>query len=235
MNMKNILSWGAFILGIVLVVCGWFLWGDRGDTAVFVLNIVVSLLMYCLVFSDFLIKWYRPEDKSQRRIGNMGLKWGVVFIYIVLALLVMVLSKNYNWSFWVQLFLHGVAIVVLIGGFALVSMSASNIGKVHEQQSVERSGVDKMRREAKGLHYDMLDKGTIPAELSQRVAQLVEDMRFISPANSEDARDLEQRFVDIVGRARLMVSSFTLNHEELAAEISKAERTLKDRKATYSN
>lgn len=235
MSLKNILSWGAFGLGYVLIICGWLLFGDRSDTSIFILNIVVSLVMYSVIFSDLLISWNKPEDKSQRRIGNTGLRWAVTLFYVVIAFVLIVLSNLFSWSFSVQLFAHSIAIVGLIAGYALVAHSANNIGNVTSQQSIAKSGVDMMRREAKSLHYDMLDKGDIPAELSQRVAQLVDDMRFIAPANSEDARLLEQRFVDIISRARIMVSSFTLNHEELAMELSKAERTLKDRKATYSN
>lgn len=235
MSLKNILSWGAFGLGYVLIICGWLLFGDRSDTSIFILNIVVSLVMYSVIFSDLLISWNKPEDKSQRRIGNTGLRWAVTLFYVVIAFVLIVLSNLFSWSFSVQLFAHSIAIVGLIAGYALVAHSANNIGNVTSQQSIAKSGVDMMRREAKSLHYDMLDKGDIPAELSQRVAQLVDDMRFIAPANSEDARLLEQRFVDIISRARVMVSSFTLNHEELAMELSKAERTLKDRKATYSN
>lgn len=235
MNLRNILSWGAFIFGFALVICGWLLFGNRCDTSIFVLNIVVSLLIYSVTFSDLLISWYRPEDKSQRRIGNTGLRCGVIIFYVTIALLFIVLSHIYLWSFKVQLFIHCIAFVGLIAGYALVVHSANNIGNVSSLQSIAQSGVDKMLREAKALHYDMLDKNTIPAELLQRVAQLVEDMRFVSPANSEVARDLEQRFVDIIGRARIMVSSYTLNNEALDIELSKAERTLKDRKATYSN
>ena len=235
MSLKNILSWGAFVFGFALVICGWFLFGDRCDTSIFILNIVVSLLMYSVIFSDLLISWYNPEDKSQRRIGNLGLRWGVTFFYVIIALVFIILSHIYFWPFRVQLFAHGGAIVGLIAGYALVVHSANNIGDVSSQQNMVQSGVDKMRCEAKSLHCEMLDKGTIPSELSQRVAQLIEDMRFISPANSENARILEQRFVDIVSHTRVMVSSFTLNNEELATELSKAERTLKDRKATYSN
>lgn len=235
MSLKNILSWGAFGLGYVLIICGWLLFGDRSDTSIFILNIVVSLVMYSVIFSDLLISWNKPEDKSQRRIGNTGLRWAVTLFYVVIAFVLIVLSNLFSWSFSVQLFAHSIAIVGLIAGYALVAHSANNIGNVTSQQSIAKSCVDMMRREAKSLHYDMLDKGDIPAELSQRVAQLVDDMRFIAPANSEDARLLEQRFVDIISRARVMVSSFTLNHEELAMELSKAERTLKDRKATYSN
>lgn len=235
MDLKKILSWGAFAIGFVLIFCGWFLWGNREDTAVFTLNLIVSLGVYSLLFSDFLISWYDPEDKSQRRIGNLGLKWAVMWIYALLAIFVIALTILFGWVFWVALFVQGIALMVLVAGFALSTHSASQIGGIQAKQDAERSYVEQMRRDLKGLHYDMLDKGSVPAELSQRVERLIEEMRFISPSNSEDARDLEKRFLDIVDRARLMVSSFSASNEELAAEISKIERTLKDRKSVYSN
>jgi hypothetical protein len=234
MNLKNILSRGAFALGFVLVICGWLLFGDRSDKGVFVLDIIVSLFVYSVLFSDFLISWYRPEDKTQRRIVNLGLRWGATTFYAMVAISIIVLSHIFSWPFGVILFAHGIAIVLLIVGCSLIVHSASNIASVTHQHDIVLAGLDMMRREVKALHYDIMDKGTIPTEISQRVAQLVEDMRFISPANSEDARDLEQRFVDIIGRVRIMVTSFTLNNEELAAELSKAERILKERKATFS-
>ena len=186
MSLKNILSWGAFGLGYVLIICGWLLFGDRSDTSIFILNIVVSLVMYSVIFSDLLISWNKPEDKSQRRIGNTGLRWAVTLFYVVIAFVLIVLSNLFSWSFSVQLFAHSIAIVGLIAGYALVAHSANNIGNVTSQQSIAKSCVDMMRREAKSLHYDMLDKGDIPAELSQRVAQLVDDMRFIAQGQIVD-------------------------------------------------
>ncbi len=233
--MKKILSWIAFILGIVLVVCGWCLWGQQKPTEVFVLNIVVSVVMYVLIFSDLLISWYQPEDKSARRIGNMGLKWGVVFFYVLFAVAIIVLSDVYGLTFYKQLFLHGITVVLLIIGFAFVVHGASNIGQVHEQQVADRLGLEVMRREAKNLYNDALDKGNVPAELTSRISKLIEELRFVSPSGSLDAADLEKRFADTAARARVMISSYTANGEDLAAELSKLERILKDRKSVYSN
>ena len=233
--MKRVLSWGAFGLGIVLIIGGWFLWGDRTIVPNFVLNIVVSIIMYCLLFLDLLISWRKPEDKSDSRIGNTGLRWTVTFIYIVAAIVIMIVSSNKDLEFVTRLFWQGGALVLLIAGLALVMFSASNIKKVDTDQRVVRAGVDIMRRELKNLHYDTLDKGDVPQELVSRINTLIEEMRFVSPSNSEEAKDLENRFVELVGKARFMVSSYTFNAEAFAAEISKMERVFKDRKSTYSN
>ena len=233
--MKKILSWASFALGFALIICGWLLWGNREQTDVLVLNIVVSLLMYCLLFSDMFISWFVPGDKSQRRIGNLGLKWGVIWTYIIVSALIIFFSISEGWVFLVQLFLHAIALAALLAGFGFVLMSSKNIGKVQEQQDAVRSGVESMRREARALYNDAMDKGTISRELTNRLSALVEEMRFISPSNSDEAAELEKRFVDLVSRARLLISSFTMNEEDLAMEISKLERTLRERKSVYSN
>lgn len=231
--MKKILSWSAFILGFILIICAWFLLGDQSDMNIFTLNIVVSLIVYCLLASDFLISWRKSGDKADRRIGNAGLRWFVIFGYAILAFVIM---KVYNdLVFSIQLLLQCGAIALLIGGLALVEHSASNIGKVQETQDAERKGVEMMRYEVKTLLYEAKEQGSVSAETISRISQLLDDMRFISPSNNSMAQMLEEKFIESIGKARAIVSNLTFSNDDLAKEISRAEYTLKERKAVYSN
>lgn len=231
--MKKLLSWAAFLLGLALVILGWFMWGDKSDTQIFALNVSVSAIVYILLFSDFLIKWRNPKDKSDRRIGNMGVKWLVTFIYVAAAITIMVLSGVFGLGFVTRLFLQLVALVALLAGFAFSTHSSSNIAKVAEQQAENRAGIDVMRRETKALLNDALDKGTIPSELTQRISSLVDEMRYVAPSSSEDAQIAERRYISTIGRASLALTDKEVNLQTLAEELTKAERALKERKATY--
>lgn len=231
--MKKLLSWAAFLLGLALVILGWFMWGDKSDTQIFALNVSVSAIVYILLFSDFLIKWRDPKDKSDRRIGNMGVKWLVTFIYVAAAITIMVLSGVFGLGFVTRLFLQLVALVALLAGFAFSTHSSSNIVKVAEQQAENRAGIDVMRRETKALLNDALDKGTIPSELTQRISSLVDEMRYVAPSSSEDAQIAERRYISTIGRASLALTDKEVNLQTLAEELTKAERALKERKATY--
>ena len=233
--MKTVLSWVSFALGIVLIVCGWFLWGDSSNTGIFTQNIVVSVIVYVVLSIDLLIAWNKPEDKSQRRIGNTGLRWSVLFIYALAAILILVITEKKDATLEVRLFLQGAALVVLIVGYALMAHSASNIGKVDEQQRVDIAGVDKMRREIRGLYNDVLDNGTVPQDIIANITLISEELRFVSPSNNEEAKELERQFVDIVGRARMMTLSPTIDCDALAKVIARAMRTMKERKSIYSN
>lgn len=232
--MKKVLSWVAFILGFVLIVCGWLLWGNHDNMEVLILNIVISMLVYGLSFSDLLIPWVKRGDKSQSRLGNMGLKWTVIGLYSIAAIVIIIVSLTSELSFEVQLLLHGVAIVALIAGFAMVLGGSKNIEKVHKEEEAVRAGVEGMRRAAKALYNDAMDNGTVPAELTARLSKLVEELRFVAPSNSSSAVELEESFVKIANSMRDIIL-FSMGDENLATELSKLERTLKERKSEYSN
>ena len=70
--MKKILSWSAFILGFILIICAWFLLGDQSDMNIFTLNIVVSLIVYCLLASDFLTMLSFPSFSFLCYLWNMA-------------------------------------------------------------------------------------------------------------------------------------------------------------------
>lgn len=211
------------------------MWGETLQTNVLVLNIIVSLLIIAILFSDLLIPWSKPEDKSQRRIGNMGLRWGVTSFYSIVAIGIIALSIIYDLTFGVQLFIHLVALVLLLSGYALVAFSASNIARIHAKQETEIAGVDAMRREAKALYNDAMDKGDIAPEIISRLSALNDELRFVSPSNNQDAAALEKRFVDLAAAARQMIPAYSFSEQSFVAELTKLERILKDRKNTYSH
>jgi hypothetical protein len=231
--MKKILSWGAFILGFILIIWGWFLLGDQSDKNIFALNIVVSLIIYCLLTSDVLISWRKSGDKADRRIGNTGLRWFAMLGYAILAIVIMIVYNHL--TFPVQLLFQSGAIALLVGALALVEHSASNIGKVQKKQDEERKGVELMRFEMKALLFEAKEQGSVSAETISRISQLNEDLRFVSPSNNEMAQMMELKFIESIGKARAIIGCLTFSNDDLAKEISKAEYTLKERKAAYSN
>jgi hypothetical protein len=231
--MKKILSWGAFILGFILIIWGWFLLGDQSDKNIFALNIVVSLIIYCLLTSDVLISWRKSGDKADRRIGNTGLRGFAMLGYAILAIVIMIVYNHL--TFPVQLLFQSGAIALLVGALALVEHSASNIGKVQKKQDEERKGVELMRFEMKALLFEAKEQGSVSAETISRISQLNEDLRFVSPSNNEMAQMMELKFIESIGKARAIIGCLTFSNDDLAKEISKAEYTLKERKAAYSN
>jgi hypothetical protein len=153
--------------------------------------------------------------------------------YAILAIVIMIVYNHL--TFPVQLLFQSGAIALLVGALALVEHSASNIGKVQKKQDEERKGVELMRFEMKALLFEAKEQGSVSAETISRISQLNEDLRFVSPSNNEMAQMMELKFIESIGKARAIIGCLTFSNDDLAKEISKAEYTLKERKAAYSN
>ena len=96
MTPKKIVSILLILLGEAIIIFCFLHFGIRLQTEVLVLNIIVSTIIYCLVFVDFFFPWVNLKDKSQKQIGSIGLRWFFAFFYLILALLFMVFFNSIN-------------------------------------------------------------------------------------------------------------------------------------------
>lgn len=100
MDIKRFLSWFTFILGIVIIVASFLFWKGNSSDDIFVLNLVVSLIIYCLIFVDIFVPWVNLNDCAQRQVGSMGVWWTISGIYVLAAIGVMVVCNlMYSSSF----------------------------------------------------------------------------------------------------------------------------------------
>jgi hypothetical protein len=231
--MKSVISWLLYVVGVLLVVAGWLLFGDKTDKNIFIMNMIVSGVVYCVVFAGFVLP--KKDDKAQSRIGSLGVRWFALTSYAVATIVVMFLSDHYGWEFNIRIYIHCILFVLLILGLLLVMRSAKKVVTVHAEETVNRSYVNRMRKVTDDLYNYMLDKGGFSANATSRVESLLGEIRFVSPANSDEARELEEKFVEVIEQAHIMASSYTFSEEQFLIEMARAERTLKRRKSVYSN
>lgn len=86
MNAKKIFSLLLALFGEALIVFCFLHFGKNVQTEILILNIIVSTIIYCLVFVDFIFPWVNLKDKSQKQIGSIGLRWFFTFFYLILAI-----------------------------------------------------------------------------------------------------------------------------------------------------
>jgi hypothetical protein len=67
------------------------------------------------------------------------------------------------------------------------------------------------------------------------INQLGEDLRFISPSNSEESHDIEDDINEVFAETETLFRNYELNRERIDANLGKASRLIKKRKSTYSN
>jgi hypothetical protein len=236
MDTKKLLSWIALLGGEAIIIAAFILFRGGLTDNILVLNIVVTSLIYGLFFVDILIPWIDLGDKSQKKVGSLGLRWFFTWLYAIAAIAVMVVCNVvYECSFSLQIILHCGLIFFLILGFAASLHSSDKVKKVYQQETFNRNGILEMKKVVANLKDKMNDLSDLPGSFIGRINSLEENLRFISPANSSEAYDLEQQFIRIITDISFAVSDYSMNAEAIESNLKKVERIYQNRKSVYSN
>lgn len=235
MNIKNILSWLALVLGAAIIIGSFFIFMKDMPNDLFVLNLSISLLVYALFFVDVLLPWVNWRDKSKGRIASIGLRWTVTWIYAILAIGSMIICNIiYNLEFPVQLIIHGILLLILILGISGVLHASDKVTSVYNKETAVQMGIEEMRRAISELKQRVYNFSDIPQEVRIRIESLEDNLRYISPSDNPEAAVLEKQFSEIVREACLSVNSYSDNRDRIMSLLGEADYILKNRKSIYS-
>lgn len=236
MNTKTILSRLAFLFGEAIIIASFFLWKGDIQNNIFVLNLIVSSIIYSLLFVDVLVPWIKLNDKSQRQVGSIGLRWIITWSYAIAAICVMLICNlAITTSFELQLIIHCCLTFFLILGFVGVLYSSSKVVEIYEQESTDRYGITEMKQVMISLKNTMTDNPPLPNSYIERINTLEENIRFISPSNNPEAPILEKQFIDTIKEITIAIPNHSINQEKIAFNLKKAEHIYQNRKSLYSN
>lgn len=234
MNIKNILSWLALVLGAAIIIGSFFIFMKDMPDDLFVLNLSVSLLVYALFFVDVLVPWVDWRDKSKSRIGSIGLRWTVTWIYAFFAIGSMVMCNICNLEFHVQLIIQGILLLILILGLSGTLHASDKVASVYNKEIALQIGINEMRRSLNELKQTVYNSSDIPQEVHIKIESLEDNLRYLSPSDNPEAAVLEKQFSEIVREACLSVNSYSGNSERIMSLLGKADYILKSRKSIYS-
>jgi len=236
MNAKRIFSLLLALFGEALLIFCFLHFGKNVQPEILTLNIIVSTVIYCLVFVDFLFPWINLKDKSQKQIGSIGLRWFFTFFYLILAVGVMIIFNSVKpIHFTNQIIIHGILFFLLLLGLFMALSSSDKVTEVYLEENQNRDRLDKMKKVTKELQLKLDAMNNIPAEIVNRINELQENLRYLSPSNSGDAIGLESKFVEEI---RILNNCFVdnpLDIEKIISNIKNCERTYKERKQVFSN
>lgn len=235
MDIKKILSLVALLLGEVLIIVAFILFRGNMPDNILVLNIVVTNIIYGLFFLDILVPWIDLDDKSQRKVGSLGIRWLAAGLYNTMAIGVMILANvAYEWTFSLQIIIHGVLFFMLLLGFVAAFHASDKVNEIYEQESAHRDGINGMKSAMQSLKDRMSGIPGLPEYFINRINTLEENIRFVSPANNQEARELESTFIKITSDIAFAVSNFSMNEEAIINNIKKLEIILQNRRQVYS-
>lgn len=236
METKKILSWVSLLLGEVLIIAGFILFGEYLEKNTLVLNIVIASIIYSLFFTDILFSWINLGDKSQRKIGAIGVRWIFTWLYTLLAIATMVVCNLLlNLSFPVQLFVHGILIFILLLGFIAVISVSSKTKEVFTQENSNRNGITEMKKAITNLKNRMNDLSGLPEYFINRIDTLEDSIRYLSPSNNLEAHGLESSFTNTIRDIYIAIDNFSTNEELINNNLKKCERIFQNRKQIHSN
>jgi hypothetical protein len=236
MDTKKILSWAALLGGEAIIIAAFILF--RGSLAdnILILNIVITSLIYGLFFIDILIPCIDLGDKSQKKVGSLGLRWFFTWLYAVAAIAGMIVGNAvFEWPFALQIIIHCILFFFLILGFAASLHSSDKVQQAYQQETFNRNGIDEMKMAMQNLKDKMNDCPDLPENFIGRIDTLKENLRFISPTENAMAYSLEKQFVSIISDISFAVSNFSMNEETIESNLKKVEGIYRNRKSIYSN
>ena len=199
------------------------------STEVLVLDIVVSTIILALFFIDVLRPW---DDEHTSRMGSMGVRWTMTLLYAFVAVAAMVVLSSY--SFTIQLLVHGVLLALLLLAMALVLRTKEQIVSVHKEEKAKLASRDDVKRAWNTL-LEKMNQVDTSAELRERTAAFVQNLRYLTPTNNPDAQETDRQLVEGAQSIGRMIGDFRMNADQAEQMLARCERLLQQRRTQYSN
>ena len=200
------------------------------------LNIAVTSLIYIFSFFDIFIPWIDLKDKPQKKIGSIGIRWAFTTLYMLTGAGAMIIFNTVNpISFTSQLIIHGILLFLLLTGLFLAFSSSEKVHEIHQEEQQILIKIDEMKKTTRELQLKLDRMTDIPEDIIQRINNLQENIRFLSPCNNNRATELEKQFVEEMRKLDDCFVNLPLNIDNIQDNIKNCERTCKERKQVFSD
>jgi hypothetical protein len=235
MNTKTLVPWLLLLFGETLIVTSFILLGSNLECEILTLNIIVVSMIYGLFFVDILVPWIDLADKSQRKVGSIGVRWLTTWLYAITAIAVMIVANLvFDVKFAIQLILHGVLLFSLSLGLFGASYVSAKVDQVGQTEMASHSGITEMKKVMLDVKNKMNEMTNIPDNLFRRINALEENLRFISPSDDREAHKLERAFIETLNEIKFAVSDYSINEKQIERNLNKLESIYQNRKNSYS-
>lgn len=233
MKTKDILSIAAFILGETIIITSFLLWGNDVPAKQNITNIIITSVIYCLIFIDVFKPWININEPSHKSAGSIGLRWIVTGIYSLLAITTIICSYAFELTFSLQIIIHLSLLALLILGFSAVFHSSDKVESVYKEEKEARQPIKEMKA-AFDHTKEALENVNTLNPYKTRLDAIEENLRYLSPCNNQEARILEKHFFDMINKTNTIISSNPTDQEKIMAHLNKIEQIIKKRKSIYS-
>ena len=239
MKTSKLFSWILYAIGVAIIVIAFVVLGkDKIADDVLVLDTVVSVIVYSLFFIDVLVPWVDFGDPSQRRVGNLGIRWFFTIIYDIAAIGFMVYCLMYQQpepvSFKVQIIVQAVLLFLLLMGLMFAKGSEEKVAEVHAEEREKLDNRDYVKRVLSQLNNEATLANGLPDDVRKQISDLADDARFMAPNNADEAADLDNQIVSASESIRVALADYEMNKDDIARNIALCQNLLQRRKGLLS-
>ena len=230
MTAKRFYNILAILLGYGLIIGGFLVFGDSLEDKVKILDIIVS----CLIFTQFVQFSVFPlmnfGDSSHKEVGMMGIHIYVLNFCCIISIGIMLYGIIYHIPFKFQLMGQLVVLFILLVGRVATLLAGEKVQQIHRKEQVIMHG----KLSLKSVMDDFMDDIAIVKDLDPIVKQKLQDihesMRFLSPSSNSEALRFDEQFSQSVEDLKILMRNTNLNKEKILEETEHLERILSRRK-----
>lgn len=230
MTAKRFYNILAILLGYGLIIGGFLVFGESLEDKVKILDIIVS----CLIFTQFvqfsLFPLIKFGDSSHKEVGMMGIHFYVLIFCCIVSIGIMLYGIIYHIPFKFQLMGQLVVLFILLVGRVATLHAGEKVQQIHRKEQVIMHG----KLSLKSIMDDFMDDIATVTDLDpivkQKLTNIHEAMRFLSPSSKSEAIRFDEQFSQSVEDLKIMMRNTNLNREKILEETEHLERTLSRRK-----
>lgn len=230
MTAKRLYNMIAILLGYGLIISGFLIFGESLEDKVKILDIFVS----CLIFTQFVQFSVFPiinfGDSSHKEVGMLGIHIYVLNFCCIASIGIMLCGIIYHIPFKLQLMGQLVILFILLVGRVATLHSGEKVQQIHRKEQVIMSG----KLALKNIMDDFMDDIAVVKDLDpiakQKLLNIHESMRFLSPSSNSEALRFDKQFSQSVEDLKILMRNTNLNREKILKETEHLERILSRRK-----
>lgn len=230
MSAKRFYNIFAILLGYGLIIGGFLVFGESLEDKIKIQDIIVS----CLIFTQFvqfsLFPLINFGDSSHKEVGMMGIHIYVLIFCCIASIGIMVYGIIYHIPFKFQLMGQLVILLILLVGRVATLHAGENVQQIHHKEQVIMRG----KLSLKSIMDDFMDDIAIVRDLDpiakQKLQNIHESMRFLSPSSNSEALKFDEQFSQSVENLKILMRNTNLNKEKILEETEHLDRILSRRK-----
>lgn len=230
MTAKRFYNILAILLGYGLIIGGFLVFGESLEDKVKILDIIVS----CLIFTQFvqfsLFPLINFGDSSHKEVGMMGIHIYVLNFCCIVSIGIMLYGIIYHIPFKFQLMGQLVVLFILLVGRVATLHAGEKVQQIHRKEQVIMHGKLSLKSIMDNFMDDIATVTDLDPIVKQKLTNIHEAMRFLSPSSKSEAIMFDEQFSQSVEDLKIMMRNTNLNREKILEETEHLERTLSRRK-----